>query len=209
MVHGDEKGLCLPPNIAPIQTVIVPIFKSEEDLKLIKENLSDLIEKLKNNNISYFFDDRKKMSPGFKFNEWEIKGVPIRIEVGLRDLSEKQITCVRRDTSEKLFIKIDNAFTNIKNLISEIQNDMLENASNFLNKNISNVNSYENFKAIIDKGGFVKCGWDGMEETEQNIKNDTNATIRCIPFNQEGVAKIKCIFSNKPAKYEVIFAKAY
>ena len=209
MVHGDEKGLCLPPNIAPIQTVFVPIFKSEEDLKLIKETLSSLIEDMKNNNVSFYFDDRKKISPGYKFNEWEIKGVPIRIEVGLRDITQKQITCVRRDTSEKLFINIKDAFSNIKKLIADIQNDMLADASNFLNSNIFYVKSYEDFKKTINNGGFVKCGWDGKEETEKNIKNDTNATIRCIPFDQDNVTRIKCIFSNKPAKYEVIFAKAY
>jgi len=209
MVHGDEKGLCLPPNIAPIQIVIVPIFKSNEDLEKINKNLSTIISQLKNKNISYYFDDRKKMSPGFKFNEWEIKGVPIRIEVGLRDLDTNQITCVRRDTSEKKLIEINNAFSEIKILLIKIQNDMLKKASDFLNSNIYEASNYEKFKTIINNGGFVKCGWDGLEKTEQNIKNDTNATIRCIPFNKSKVNNLKCIYSETPAKHEVIFAKAY
>ena len=209
MVHGDEKGLCLPPNIAPIQIVIVPIFKSDEDLEKINKNLSTIISQLKNKNISYYFDDRKKMSPGFKFNEWEIKGVPIRIEVGLRDLNSNQITCVRRDTSEKKLIEIKNVFSEIKILLIEIQNDMLKKASDFLNSNIYEASNYEKFKTIINNGGFVKCGWDGSEKTEQNIKNDTNATIRCIPFNKSEVNNLKCIYSKTQAKHEVIFAKAY
>jgi len=209
MVHGDDKGLRLPPNIAPIQIVVIPIFKNDEDLKVIESTIQKLMNDLNKNNITYYFDNRKKMSPGFKFNEWEMKGVPIRIEVGLRDIAAKQITCVRRDTSEKSFIKINEAYKQLTKMILEIQNNMFNQATNYLNSNITVVKSYDDFKAVIHAGGFVKCGWDGDNKTEELIKNETNATIRCIPFDSKVDKKQKCIYSSKPAKYEVVFAKAY
>tara|TARA_B100000029_G_scaffold480622_1_gene528810 strand:- start:979 stop:2454 length:1476 start_codon:yes stop_codon:yes gene_type:complete len=209
MVHGDDKGLRLPPNIAPIQIAVIPIFKNEEELNIIHSNLKNLMKNLDENQITYYFDDRKKMSPGFKFNEWEMKGVPIRIEVGLRDIDGKQITCVRRDTSEKKLIKINEAYQKIEILIADIQNNMFIQASDFLASNITPVKSYNDFKSIINSGGFVKCGWDGSTQTEEHIKNETNATIRCIPFDSKVNEKQKCIYTNKPAKYEVVFAKAY
>ena len=209
MVHGDDKGLRLPPEIAPIQVVLVPIFKSDDDLKEITDNVKSLMKDLEKHNVSYFFDDRKKMSPGFKFNEWEMKGVPIRLEVGLRDIKEKQLTCVRRDTSEKMFIKIHGSFNIVNKMLTDIQNNMLQQASNFLNSNIHNVNSYDDFKNIINNGGFVRCGWDGNEATEKEIKKETNATIRCIPFDQKPSQDLLCIYSNEKAKFEVVFAKAY
>jgi len=209
MVHGDDKGLRLPPNIAPIQIAVIPIFKNDEELNIINSTLKNLMNDLDENKITYCFDERKKMSPGFKFNEWEMKGVPIRIEVGLRDIDGKQITCVRRDTSEKKLIKLNEAYQQIEILISDIQNNMFSQASDFLTSNIVPVKSYNDFKSIINSGGFVKCGWDGNAQTEEHIKNETNATIRCIPFDSKANDKQKCIYTNKPAKYEVVFAKAY
>ena len=149
------------------------------------------------------------MSPGFKFNEWEMKGVPIRLEVGMRDIQEKQLTCVRRDTLEKSFIKIDGSFSIVQEMLSDIQCNMLKESSKFLNSNIHNVNSFDEFKEIINSGGFVRCGWNGKKATEKEIKNETNATIRCIPFDQKKSKNLSCIYSNEEAKFEVIFAKAY
>ena len=208
MVHGDDKGLRLPPNIAPIQVVIVPIFKNDEDLNNINEYLKSFLNECRKNKISYYLDNRTKISPGFKFNEWEMKGVPIRIEVGPRDLTNKKITLVRRDTSEKMLLNISNINKDIHILINEIQKNMFDTANKFLNNNIIRVTNYEDFQKIIKKGGFVRCGWDGTNETEEIIKKDTNATIRCIPFEQN-IKNLNCIYSPNKAKHDVIFAKAY
>ena len=208
MVHGDDKGLRLPPNIAPIQVVIVPIYKNDEDLKKIKIYLEQTFKNLTNNQIRYVFDIREKLSPGYKFNEWEMKGVPIRLEVGPRDINSNQLTLVRRDTSEKLTLNLDALSNKVVSLLAEIQTNLFDLAKDFQTSNTHTVNSYEQFKSAIDKGGFVICGWDGTEQTEMKIKKETNATIRCIPA--QGKSKnLKCIYSSKPAKYQVVFAKAY
>ena len=207
MVHGDDKGLRLPPKIAPIQIVIVPIYKSDNDLKIITEYVSPILNYMKQNNISCYFDTRDKLSPGFKFNEWEMKGVPLRIEVGMRDLNSKILTIARRDNNEKSTVKIDDANKLLVNNLNDIQKCLYNEALNFKNQNTFQTNDYNEFKKIITEGGFVECGWDGNEETETKIKSETNATIRCIPFNQE--KKLKCIYTQNPAKYTVVFAKAY
>ena len=207
MVHGDDKGLRLPPKIAPIQIVIVPIYKSDNDLKIITEYVSPILNYMKQNNISCYFDTRDKLSPGFKFNEWEMKGVPLRIEVGMRDLNSKILTIARRDNNEKSTVKIDDANKLLVNNLNDIQKCLYNEALNFKNQNTFQTNDYNEFKKIISEGGFVECGWDGNEETETKIKSETNATIRCIPFNQE--KKLKCIYTQNPAKYTVVFAKAY
>ena len=207
MVHGDDKGLRLPPKIAPIQIVIVPIYKSDNDLKIITEYVSPISNYMKQNNISCYFDTRDKLSPGFKFNEWEMKGVPLRIEVGMRDLNSKILTIARRDNNEKSTVKIDDANKLLVNNLNDIQKCLYNEALNFKNQNTFQTNDYNEFKKIISEGGFVECGWDGNEETETKIKSETNATIRCIPFNQE--KKLKCIYTQNPAKYTVVFAKAY
>ena len=207
MVHGDDKGLRLPPKIAPIQIVIVPIYKSDNDLKIITEYVSPILNYMKQNNISCYFDTRDKLSPGFKFNEWEMKGVPLRIEVGMRDLNSKILTIARRDNNEKSTVKIDDANKLLVNNLNDIQKCLYNEALNFKNKNTFQTDDYNKFKKIISEGGFVECGWDGNEETETKIKSETNATIRCIPFNQE--KKLKCIYTQNPAKYTVVFAKAY
>ena len=208
MVHGDDKGLRLPPNIAPIQIVFIPIYKSEEDLTKIKNYLDSIFTYCENNNIRYKLDDRKKLSPGYKFNEWEMKGVPLRIEVGPRDLSNGNITIVRRDNSEKIVEKIDSIELKLINMLKNIQDTLFNHALKFHNKNTHQVQSYKEFQSIINKGGFIKCGWDGNAETEAKIKSETNATIRCIPMEQN-IENLNCIYSNIPAKYQVIFAKAY
>ena len=207
MVHGDDKGLRLPPKIAPIQIVIVPIYKSDNDLEIITEYVSPIVNYMKQNNISCYFDTRDKLSPGFKFNEWEMKGVPLRIEVGMRDLNSKILTIARRDNNEKSTVKIDDANKLLVNNLNDIQKCLYNEALNFKNKNTFQTDDYNEFKKIISDGGFVECGWDGNEETETKIKSETNATIRCIPFNQE--KKLKCIYTQNPAKYTVVFAKAY
>ena len=208
MVHGDDKGLRLPPNIAPIQIVIIPIYKSNEELNELTNYLNELYKNLDKNNITYFVDDRKKMSPGFKFNEWEMKGVPIRIEVGLRDKENNQLTIARRDTNEKLVKEYKDAFQFLEILLDEIQYNLFNEALSFQKDNTHQASNYDEFKKLINKGAFIICGWDGDNKTEAKIKEETNATIRCIPFDQTNTNQ-KCIYTGNTAKYEVIFAKAY
>jgi len=208
MVHGDDQGLRLPPKVAPIQIVIVPIFKSAEDKEKINNFIKPLLNDFDQHNIRYYFDDRDKMSPGFKFNEWEMKGVPVRIEVGMRDINDNTMIYSRRDKPGKNNIEIASINGYFSTLLDEIQQSLFDQAKTFQLDNTHIVNSYEDFKDIIKKGGFVKCGWDGSDESEEKIKKDTKATIRCIPFDQD-VESLKCIYSNNQAKYQVIFARAY
>jgi prolyl-tRNA synthetase len=208
MVHGDDQGLRLPPKVAPIQIVIVPIFKSDEDKEKIIDYVKPLFKEFDKNNIRYYFDDRNKMSPGFKFNEWEMKGVPIRIEVGMRDINDDAIIYSRRDKQGKHNIDISSIKGYFPNLLDDIQQSLFDQAKEFQESNTHSTNSYDDFKNIIKKGGFVKCGWDGTNKTEEKIKKDTKATIRCIPFNQD-TESLKCIYSDTQAKYQVIFARAY
>jgi len=206
MVHGDDKGLRLPPKIAPIQIIIIPIGKNKDDLNKIKIFLSSFTSELNEIKIRFKIDERLTVTPGYKFNEWEMKGAPIRVEVGPRDIDNQSIVYARRDTSEKHICKLKSAAGVLSLLLDEIQNNMYEQALSFMNKNTFIVSSYEEFKSTINKGGFIKCGWDGKAETETAIKLETKATIRCI---LEKNNMIKCIYSNKPAKYEVVYAKAY
>ncbi|MBT3251475.1 MAG: proline--tRNA ligase [Candidatus Marinimicrobia bacterium] len=208
MAHGDDKGLRLPPAIAPIQVVVIPITRSDEDGEMVKSYLDPLIKSLKQNGIRVHIDDRKKMSPGFKFNEWEMKGVPIRLEVGPRDMKQHSVFLARRDTSEKFGVEIAGASSKIIDLLDEIQNNLFDQALAFREDNTFSVSSYDEFKSIVEKGGFIRCGWDGDAKTEEAVKAETKATIRVIPFDEkpEGLA---CIYSGKPAKHEVIFSKAY
>ena len=208
MVHGDDQGLRLPPKLAPIQIVIVPIFRSDEDKKQIKDFIKPLTDDLDKDSIRYYFDDRNKMSPGFKFNEWEMKGVPVRIEVGMRDIGNNTIIYSRRDNQSKNNIGIDKIEGYFKQLLLQIQQSLFDQAKEFQDSNTFTTNSYKDFKNIIKKGGFVQCGWDGTNESEEKIKQETKATIRCIPFNQD-IDSLKCIYSNKEAKYQVVFARAY
>jgi len=207
MVHGDDKGLRLPPKIAPIQIVIVPIYKSQDDLNKINIYIQSILDYMKENNITCYFDTRDKLSPGFKFNEWEMKGVPLRIEVGMRDVNSEILTVARRDNNTKETVDVKDANPFLVKTLDTIQSSLYNEALAFKKQNTFQANDYEEFKKIIAKGGFVECGWDGTENTESKIKKDTNATIRCIPFEQKN--NLNCIYTQKPAKYSVIFAKAY
>ena len=208
MVHGDDQGLRLPPMIAPVQVVIVPIYKTKEDLNTIKNYLKDTLEKFETQHIRYFFDTRDTVSPGYKFNEWEMKGVPVRIEVGPRDLQNNQLTLVRRDTLDKSSGTINAITKQMPTLLTDIQKTLFNQAKQFKDDNTFTTNSYSKFKKLINEGAFVECGWDGSPKTEMKIKKETNATIRCIPIDNNP-NDLSCIFSSAPAKYRVIFAKAY
>lgn len=209
MAHSDDDGLVLPPKLAPIQVVIVPIYKGEEQLEAIKEKMKDLVTELQKRNISVKLDDRDTQKPGFKFAEYELKGVPVRIAIGKRDMENGTLEIARRDTKEKQTIEQNGAADFIENLLDDIQTNIYNKALNFRDKNTRTVDSYDEFKKIIEnEGGFVEAHWDGTPETEQKIKEETKATIRCIPL--DAVEEVgKCIFSGKPSTKKVIFAKAY
>ena len=207
LAHGDDKGLRLPPRIAPIQLVIIPIAKNEEEEKDLKDYLEPITAALKKSKIRVY-EDWTNNSPGFKFNEWEMKGVPLRMEVGPRDIKEQKVVLARRDEKGKLFIPKDDVFDNVERLLDNIQLKLITQARDFRDKNTHTVKDYEDFKSIISRGGFVRCGWDGNPETEAKIKQDTKATIRCIPFDEDPI-ELTCVLTGQKAKHEVIFAKAY
>ena len=207
LAHGDDKGLRLPPRIAPIQLVIIPIAKNEEEEKDLKDYLDPIITALKKLKIRVYVDWTNN-SPGFKFNEWEMKGVPLRMEVGPRDIKEQKVVLARRDDKGKLFIPKDDVFDNVQRFLDNIQLKLITQARDFRDKNTHIVKGYDDFKSIINKGGFVRCGWDGNSETEAKIKQDTKATIRCIPFDEDP-KELTCVLTGQKAKHEVIFAKAY
>ena len=207
LAHGDDKGLRLPPRIAPIQLVIIPIAKNEEEEKDLKDYLEPITTALKKSKIRVY-EDWTNNSPGFKFNEWEMKGVPLRMEVGPRDIKEQKVVLARRDEKGKLFIPKDDVFDNVQRFLDNIQLKLITQARDFRDKNTHIVKGYDDFKSIISKGGFVRCGWDGNSETEAKIKQDTKATIRCIPFDEDP-EELTCVLTGQQAKHEVIFAKAY
>ena len=209
MTHSDDNGLVLPPKLAPIQVVIIPIYKSEDQLNQISKKIDPIIDELKSKNISVLYDKRDTHKPGFKFNEHEIKGVPIRIVIGPKDLENSTLEIFRRDNMKKEIIELENVFEKIDFLMEDIQSNIFNNAHKFTKENIRTANTYEEFKSIIkNKGGFVSAHWDGSSETEEKIKKETKATIRCIPIDskkEEGF----CVVSNKPSPQRVLFAKAY
>ena len=207
LAHGDDKGLRLPPRIAPIQLVIIPIAKNEEEKDDLKDYLEPITAALKKSKIRVY-EDWTNNSPGFKFNEWEMKGVPLRMEVGPRDVKEQKVVLARRDEKGKLFISKDDVLDNVQELLDSIQLQLITQARDFRDKNTYTVKEYDDFKRIISKGGFVRCGWDGNPETEAKIKQDTKATIRCIPFDEDP-KELTCVLTGQKAKHEVIFAKAY
>jgi prolyl-tRNA synthetase len=207
LAHGDKNGLRIPPKIAPIQAVLIPIFRDEKQRKIIKDYINPIIKELKQNGVRIFVD-WSDSSPGFKFNEWELKGVPTRIEVGPRDVESNTIIIARRDNGEKLSCARHDLIQSVKGLLDQIQNNLYHQAKVFRDNNTHNVNTYSEFKNIIKNGGFIRCGWDGSQETELKIKEDTKATIRCIPFN-ENPKDLICIYSGNKAKHEVIFARSY
>lgn len=209
MSHSDDHGLVLPPNIAPIQIVIVPIHRNEEQLNAISELADALISQLKKLGISVKFDDRTEYKPGWKFNEYELKGIPVRVTIGPKDIENKQVEIARRDTLEKHQHSVDGLAEHIQDLLKEIQQNIFNKAKSHRDSLITEVNSYEEFKKVLDeKGGFISAHWDGSLEVEEKIKAETKATIRCIPLDakeEEGV----CIYSGNPSKRRVLFARAY
>jgi len=208
MAHGDDKGLRLPPKIAPHQVVMVPIAQNENGHLKVREFISPVLDEMRKGGIR-IYEDWSDNSPGFKFNEWEMKGVPLRLEVGPRDIESGQAVLVRRDTGEKIILAKNMITAQAPKLLEEIQKGLFEQALAFREKNTHEVSSYSNFKDTIkNKGGFIRCGWDGAQKTEMKIKEDTNATIRCI-LNNEDSSGMKCVYSGNPAKHVVIYGKAY
>ncbi|MCC9041566.1 proline--tRNA ligase [Myroides sp. M-43] len=209
MTHSDDNGLVLPPNLAPIQVVIVPIHKTDEQLEAIREEVKKITDRFKKLNISFKFDDRTTFKPGWKFNEYELKGVPVRIAVGPKDLENGTFEVARRDTFTKEVVAKDGIVEYVQDLLETIQKDLFDRAYQYRADHMTEVNSFEEFKEVLDgKGGFVSAHWDGTVETEEKIKELTKATIRCIPIDrkeEEGV----CVFTGKPSKGRVLFAKAY
>ena len=208
MTHSDDKGLVLPPKLAPFQVVIVPIYRNDEQLEKIKEIVLEIKSSLEQRNITVKFDDRDTHKPGWKFAEYELKGVPVRLAIGMRDVENGTIEVARRDTLEKETLKVENIDVQVEDLLNKIQKNLFDKANNFREENTFNADSYEEFKELIERGGFVYAHWDGTSETEEIIKNETKATIRCIPETSE-INEGKCVFSAKKSKQRVLFAKAY
>ena len=209
MAHSDDEGLVLPPRIAPVQVVIVPIYKGADQKLVIDEKVGELVKQLKAAGVRVKYDDNDNTRPGWKFAEYEMKGVPIRLALGARDIENNTVEVARRDTKEKNTYPIEGLAGVLTALLDEIQANMFQKALQYRDEHITEVNSWDEFVATLDgKGGFVSAFWDGSSETEEKIKEATKATIRCIPLNnaqQEGV----CVFSGNPAKERVLFARAY
>jgi prolyl-tRNA synthetase len=209
MVHGDDKGLVLPPRIAPIQIVVVPIFYSEEEKTKIVDRIRDLESVIQKAGISITVDDRIQYTPGWKFHEWELKGVPLRLEIGPRDIEKNQVTGVRRDTGEKIPISDRELVEKVKSLLQDIQDSMLQKAKRFLHDHITSVSDYERFSKIVESdGGFVRACWCSDPLCEEKIKEETGATIRVIPFEKEEIFS-PCVCCGKKANQVGYFARAY
>ena len=209
MAHSDNNGLVLPPKLAPIHVVMVPIFKTEEESEKIITKMKEIKEGLEKLGITSKIDDRDNLRSGFKFAEWELKGVPVRIAIGPRDLENGTIELARRDTLTKSSVSRDGVEERIKALLDEIQDNIYNKAYKFREENTFEVNDWETFKLKIEDGGFLLCHWDGTAETEERIKAETKATIRCIPLENVKEEEGLCIYSGKPSKRRVIFARAY
>ena len=208
MTHSDDNGLVLPPKIAPIQVVIVPIFKGEEQLKELTAKLQPVIDGLRELGITVKYDDADNKRPGFKFADYELKGVPVRLAMGGRDLENNTIELMRRDTLEKESVSFDGIVERVKALLDDIQDNIFHKAKAFRDSHIYECDNYEEFKEKVKDGGFFLCHWDGTEETEAKIKEDTQATIRCVPYIFEQTPGVDMV-SGKPAKYRVIIARSY
>ena len=209
MTHSDDNGLVLPPVLAPIQVVIVPIYRGLEQLDAISEIVNPLVKELRSKGISVKYDNRDTHKPGFKFNEYELKGVPVRLAIGQRDIENGTYEVARRDTLEKETVPMDEVVAKIEFLMDDIQKNIYQKAVDYRTAHITEVDSYDKFKTVLDeKGGFISAHWDGSMATEDRIKNETKATIRCIPIDvkkEEG----KCMVTGNPSPYRVLFAKAY
>lgn len=209
MTHSDDRGLVLPPKLAPYQVVIVPIYKSEEQFEAISEKANEVLKELREMGVSCKFDNRTTHRPGAKFAQYELQGVPLRIAIGPKDLEKNTVELARRDTLSKEFVAMSQLNQTVKTLLEEIQGALYKKALNFRDSHITKVESFEDFKKALEtKTGFISAHWDGTAETEQKIKELTKATIRCIPENntlEDGV----CVYTGKPSKQRVLFAKAY
>ena len=210
MAHGDNNGLVLPPRLAPIHVVMVPVFKKPEEEEAVLAKMREFKELMERAGLTVKIDDRDKLRSGFKYAEWELKGVPVRIAMGPRDLENRTAEVVRRDTLEKEFVSWDSLVEHVAALMEQIQQNIYKKALDFRNANTYKVDSWDEFKQKIEEGGFLLCHWDGTKETEAKIQEETKATIRCIPIDsfvceEEG----KCVYSGKPSKRRVIFAKSY
>lgn len=209
MSHSDDNGLVIPPKLAPTQVVIVPIYKGDEGLKKVSETALQIVAKLKAKGISVKYDDRDSQRPGWKFAEYELKGIPVRVAIGERDLANGTVEIARRDNLTKETISVDGIDAYIENLLSQIQTNLFEKAKKRTEESTHIANNYTEFKKLLDeKGGFISAHWDGTPETEEKIKEETKATIRCIPLGnkpEDGT----CIYSGKPSKQRVLFARAY
>lgn len=209
MTHSDDHGLVLPPKLAPIQVVIVPIYKSEEELAAVSVMAKEIMTELRAKDVSVKFDDRTTQKPGWKFAEYELKGIPLRIAIGPRDLEKGTLELARRDTLTKTVVEQKSITETILKTLDEIQLNLFKKANEFRNDHITEVNSFDEFKTVLEeKGGFISAHWDGSPETEEAIKNLTKATIRCLPQNlavEEGI----CVYSGKKSERRVLFAKAY
>ena len=209
MTHSDDNGLVLPPKLAPIQVVIVPIYKGLEQLDAISERINPLVKELQNKGISVKYDKRDTHKPGFKFNEYELKGVPVRIAIGQRDMENGTYELARRDTLEKQVVQADEVVAKIEFLLEDIQRNIFEKARNYREEHITEVDGYEEFKKVLEqKGGFISAHWDGTSATEEKIKEETKATIRCIPLDSNNEVG-SCMVTGKPSAKRVLFAKAY
>ena len=208
MTHSDDNGLVLPPKLAPIQVVIIPIAKGEEQLSAITEKLQPVISKLRESGISVKFDDSDNKRPGFKFADYELKGVPVRLVMGGRDLESNTVEIMRRDTLEKETVSLDGIAEHIIQLLDQIQDNIFEKARKYRDERVYECENYEEFKEKVKEGGFFLCHWDGTAETEAKIKEETQATIRCVPFAYEQTEGVDMV-SGKPSKYRVIIARSY
>ncbi|MGG5578631.1 proline--tRNA ligase [Myroides sp. C15-4] len=209
MTHSDDSGLVLPPNLAPIQVVIVPIHKTDEQLEAIREEVKKVTDRFKKLNISFKFDDRTTFKPGWKFNEYELKGVPLRIAIGPKDLENGTFEVARRDTFTKEIVAKENIVTYVQDMLEEIQTSLYDRARTYRDSHITEANSFEEFKELLEnKGGFISAHWDGTVETEEKIKDLTKATIRCIPIDRKEEDGF-CVLTGAPSKGRVLFAKAY
>lgn len=208
MTHSDDNGLVLPPNLAPFQVVIVPIFKNDEELAAITEKIDPIIAKLRKMGISVKFDNADNKKPGWKFAEYELKGVPVRLAIGARDLQNGSVEVFRRDTLSKEVKDLEGIEMYISDLLEAIQTNIFQKALDFRAASTRNVDTYEDFKVEIEKGGFLLCHWDGTPETEEKIKSETKATIRCIPLEGDKTEGV-CMVTGKPSKQRVVFARSY
>ncbi len=209
MTHSDDNGLVLPPVLAPIQVVIVPIYKGEDQLAAISDKVAPIVKALRDRGISVKFDNRDTHKPGFKFNEYELKGVPVRIAIGQRDMENNTVEVARRDTLEKRTIAQEDVLDEVSTLLKDIQTNLFQRAFQYRSEHITEVDTYEDFKRVLkEKGGFISAHWDGTAATEDKIKEETKATIRCIPLDEDPIGG-NCMVTGAPSVQRVLFAKAY